>query len=94
MKHVLAELWHVFWQACKETPRGMLLPFKAFWQVATHNPVLEKPGEAKSADGERHALRPSGFRVQDEPPGASASPSAPAGCGSGLVDSRSRGPGG
>lgn len=42
MKQVFDDLWNVFWQACKETPRGMLLPSKAFWQVATHNPVLEK----------------------------------------------------
>ena len=47
-KQVFDDLWNVFWQACKETPRGMLLPFRAFWQVATHNPVLEKKSKTVS----------------------------------------------
>lgn len=34
------DLWITFWQSCKETPGGMLLPFKAFWNAAIHNPVL------------------------------------------------------
>lgn len=36
------DLMKVFWDACKETPKGMLAPFKAFWKVATHNPVLDR----------------------------------------------------
>jgi hypothetical protein len=42
MKNTLSELWNVFVDACKETPRGMAAPFIAFWKAATHNPVLEK----------------------------------------------------
>jgi hypothetical protein len=41
MNKVVIELWSVFWNACKETPRGMFKPFVAFWQTATHNPVLQ-----------------------------------------------------
>lgn len=41
MKTTLLELWSVFVNACKETPRGMIAPFSAFWKAATHNPVLE-----------------------------------------------------
>ena len=40
MRDDLLELWRVFWEACKETPRGMFAPFLAFWQTAIHNPVL------------------------------------------------------
>lgn len=40
MKETLKELWAIFWGACKETPKGMFLPFAAFWQTATDNPVL------------------------------------------------------
>lgn len=35
------ELWTVFWEACKETPRGMYAPFAAFWKAAVHNQVLD-----------------------------------------------------
>jgi hypothetical protein len=40
MRKALNELWTVFWNACKETPKGMFMPFVAFWHAATHNPVL------------------------------------------------------
>lgn len=39
---MIKELWIVFWNACKETPKGMFMPFVAFWHTATHNPVLER----------------------------------------------------
>lgn len=41
-KEILRELWTTFWEACKETPRGMAAPFVAFWNAAIHNPVLER----------------------------------------------------
>jgi len=42
MKDQQAELWQVFWNSCKETPRGMAAPFVAFWRTAIKNPVLER----------------------------------------------------
>jgi hypothetical protein len=42
MRKALKELCVVFWSACKETPKGMFMPFVAFWRTATHNPVLER----------------------------------------------------
>jgi hypothetical protein len=51
MKTAFAELWRTFWQACKETPAGMLMPFKAFWDAATHNPILERRSKAGPRDG-------------------------------------------
>jgi hypothetical protein len=42
IRNQLAELWQVFWDACKETPRGMSVPFVAFWRTAIKNPVLER----------------------------------------------------
>lgn len=41
MRPVIKELWKVFWMACRETPRGMIAPFLAFWRTATRNPVLD-----------------------------------------------------
>lgn len=41
MSNLFRELLRVFWKACKETPRGMFAPFRAFWKVAIHNPVLD-----------------------------------------------------
>jgi hypothetical protein len=43
MRNAMKELWSVFWSACKETPKGMFMPFGAFWHTATHNPVLNQP---------------------------------------------------
>lgn len=45
MRQASKEIWMIFWNACKETPRGMFLPFVAFWHTAIHNPVLEKSSE-------------------------------------------------
>lgn len=42
MRTVMKELWEVFLGACEETPTGMFAPFRAFWRVATHNPVLSR----------------------------------------------------
>lgn len=41
-KNTPKDLWIVFWNACKETPRGMFAPFLAFWECAVNNPVLSK----------------------------------------------------
>ena len=38
---MMKEMWSIFIDACKETPRGMIAPFAAFWQSVIHNPVLE-----------------------------------------------------
>lgn len=43
------ELWLVFWSACKETPKGMFMPFVAFWKTATHNPILEDSMSGKQS---------------------------------------------
>lgn len=40
MKPLLRESLQVFWEACKETPKGMFAPFSAFWSAVVHNPVL------------------------------------------------------
>lgn len=31
------ELWLVFWNACKETPKGMVMPYVAFYRCAKQN---------------------------------------------------------
>ena len=36
----LNDLWTVFWNAFKETPKGMFVPFAAFFKTALRNPVL------------------------------------------------------
>lgn len=41
MNKAFRDIGSVFWEACKETPRGMYAPFKAFIKTAVHNPVLE-----------------------------------------------------
>jgi hypothetical protein len=33
MKTATKEAWQVFWNACKETPRGMLTPFIEGWRL-------------------------------------------------------------
>lgn len=45
MRDALKELCVVFWNACKETPKGMFIPFVAFWRAATHNPVLDQSNQ-------------------------------------------------
>ena len=50
---ILKEIWTVFWESCKETPRGMLMPFVSFWRTATRNPVLESSNDGS---GERRAI--------------------------------------
>lgn len=47
MRKALNELWNVFWSACKETPKGMFMPFLSFWRTATHNPVLDQSGSGE-----------------------------------------------
>lgn len=47
MQAALKELWTVFWDSCKETPKGMFMPFVAFWITATRNPVLDPSSERR-----------------------------------------------
>lgn len=51
MRPVFKELWRVFWDACKETPKGMFAPFVAFWHTATHNPILQRSTRNKHSHG-------------------------------------------
>lgn len=42
MRATLKELLGTFVQACKETPAGMLAPFRSFADTALNNPVLNE----------------------------------------------------
>lgn len=37
MREIAKELWIVFWEACKETPRGMVSPYIYLWRRVTGN---------------------------------------------------------
>jgi hypothetical protein len=37
MRKVAKELWIVFWEACKETPKGMISPLIFLWQRVMGN---------------------------------------------------------
>ena len=42
MKKSKSNLWEVFWNACKETPAGMIYPIGAFFGALVHNPVTSR----------------------------------------------------
>lgn len=49
MKTATKEAWNVFWSACKETPRGMLMPFIKVWKSIAHSvaPLIKHEHEHK-----------------------------------------------
>ena len=48
MSKAVKELCEVFWTGCKETPKGMFLPFAMFWRTAIHNPILSHQEDHQS----------------------------------------------
>ena len=53
MLKCIVDLWHVFLDACMETPKGMMEPFIAFWRALLHNPMLHKSNLEKPYQGEK-----------------------------------------